>query len=715
MNIRKPKFNLAIKFGILISVPMLLVSLYVSQSYTMNSLKLIEETMIERADSISKGIALSIEYGLLVENKDILHKSIANYKNEKDILYLSIKNNSGEELVSYSKEQMPTDEEKGLRIDVLKSHAEEENLSEGYEGNHNVSETPLLYDIVCNVTTIREKKSREDIGFLESSTILDSDPSKSEIEKIGTVQIGLSKSNMLYSIHRAKMNAIGLTTGAIVITVFITILLVRIMVRPIKQLALAADRVSNGDFDYPVKTKSKDEIGNLADSFNKMIADLKVSREALQHRLNMERFLATTSTDFINLASDEVEANINRTLKAIGELLGFDQSYVLLLSKDNKRIQITYEWDADGIEQRASDFRDRSIEEFLWGINKTHKFETINIPRVTDLPAEASAEKESLQSYGIQSLLGVPLIYGGKLIGLLGLNSIRSERVWMEDDITQLKMVGQILVNALERKRSEDALQHQLEVEERMSKELEEKTKELSLSNEELNSFVYIVSHDLKAPLVSIQGFSTILSKDYKDQFDDNGKMYVDRIMKNSERMGTLIDNLLELSRIGRIKGKEGTINISNMISEISEEISSQIQEKGTKLIVKGDMPTILGDQTRIKQIFANLISNANKFMGDDNEVPTIEVGYDSQNGCHRFYVKDNGIGIDKQYHNKVFQIFQRLDDIKTEGTGVGLAIVKKIVESFGGNLWLDSEKGKGTTMYFTIPKEDNLESKKEE
>ena len=82
-----------------------------------------------------------------------------------------------------------------------------------------------------------------------------------------------------------------------------------------------------------------------------------------------------------------------------------------------------------------------------------------------------------------------------------------------------------------------------------------------------------------------------------------------------------------------------------------------------------------------------------------------LRVGYDSQNGCHRFYIKDNGIGIDKQYHDKVFQIFQRLDDIKTEGTGVGLAIVKKIVESFGGNIWLDSEKGKGTTMYFTIPK----------
>ena len=313
---------------------------------------------------------------------------------------------------------------------------------------------------------------------------------------------------------------------------------------------------------------------------------------------------------------------------------------------------------------------------------------------------------------GVDRFIGIAYVIEGELYG----TSLLAIKAGMPDPSFELlESFANMSAVSLRQRRAEEALKHQLEVEERMTKELELKTKELSLSNEELNSFVYIVSHDLKAPLVSIQGFSTILSKDYKDKFDDNGKIYVDRIMKNSERMGMLIDNLLELSRIGRIKGKEGTINISDMISEISEEISSQMKEKGTKLIVKGEMPTISGDQTRVKQIFANLISNANKFMGDDNEVPTIEVGYDSQNGCHRFYVKDNGIGIDKQYHDKVFQIFQRLDDIKTEGTGVGLAIVKKIVESFGGNIWLDSEKGKGTIIYFTIPKENNLESKKED
>jgi signal transduction histidine kinase len=117
------------------------------------------------------------------------------------------------------------------------------------------------------------------------------------------------------------------------------------------------------------------------------------------------------------------------------------------------------------------------------------------------------------------------------------------------------------------------------------------------------------------------------------------------------------------------------------------------------------DMPTIWCDRVMINQIFTNLITNANKFMGDDNKNPTIEIGYENnQDGVYQFYVKDNGIGIDAAYHDKIFRIFQRLDDVETEGTGVGLAIVKKMVESSGGKIWVDSVLGRGTTMYFTVP-----------
>lgn len=272
-------------------------------------------------------------------------------------------------------------------------------------------------------------------------------------------------------------------------------------------------------------------------------------------------------------------------------------------------------------------------------------------------------------------------------------------------DINQKTLVLGIAHDITSRKRAEEALQRQYEIEKRMVKELEQKTEELSRSNEELNTFVFAAAHDLKAHVVSLQGFSSILVNDYEDCFDENSKMYIERIHKNSESMGVLIDDLLLLSRIGRMEEQERLINISDVISEAASQLSLQLEERGTRLIVKDGMPTIWCNYTGIFQIFTNLISNANKFMGADNKTPTIEVGYGGQDGYHKFYVKDNGIGISKEYHEQIFHIFQRLSDIETDGTGLGLTIVKKRIEHLGGRIWVDSAVGMGTSVYFTIPK----------
>lgn len=336
---------------------------------------------------------------------------------------------------------------------------------------------------------------------------------------------------------------------------------------------------------------------------------------------------------------------------------------------------------------------------------------------------------------------------GRKLIARVLANTLKDENgkiiqdVVMLSDITELKQTEEKLRRAYDdlelrvhertkelasaneelkieiskRKRAEEALQQKLKSEKKIANELQKKTVELSQTNKELDSFIYTVSHDLKAPLVSIQGFSAMLSSDYGDKLDEMGKMYLERMQKNSERMGELIDNLLELSRIGRIKSKDEIVNISEVISEITEALDTQLKARGTKLILKNDMPKLYSDHTRLSQVFSNLISNANKFMGDDNKEPTIEIGYSQDNGYHKFYVKDNGIGIDKEYHDKVFQIFQRLEEVDVEGTGIGLSIVKRIISNMNGDIWLDSEKGKGTTFYFTIPKTGVSKSKERE
>lgn len=224
--------------------------------------------------------------------------------------------------------------------------------------------------------------------------------------------------------------------------------------------------------------------------------------------------------------------------------------------------------------------------------------------------------------------------------------------------------------------------------------------------NEAIESFVYSISHDLKAPLRSIEGFSTALLEDYGDTLDGDAKHYLDRIISSARKMGVLIDELLEYSRIGRINLVRGDVNVAEVVALALEDNSYEINKKNAKIKIAEKLPVIKNaEKQRIYQIFTNLISNALKY--NDKEVPEIEIGYRDEGDRYLFYVKDNGIGFDMRYHDKIFDIFQRLHrEDEYEGTGVGLAMVKKIVETYGGKIWAESTPGEGSTFYFTLPKE---------
>jgi len=694
---KKIKFGLAAKFSLIIFLPVFTLSLLISQNFIRSSLKQIKMTIMEQGKTTIKGIAYGCEYGLLVENKELLKEVIEKYRNEKDIAYIYVRNSSGEKLASYGDAFGSPSDEKVEELSI--SNDEIEPV---------VIETEYVFNLICPVLSVRDSQIKEEIGLLE----LNRDSSSQEV-RIGTVQMGLSKANMIASIYRAKIDAVIFIIGNMIAIIILAIILSSLMTKPIKHLAMAADRVSNGDFDHPVDIKSRDEIGIFVQSFNKMMEELKKSRKELRHRLGTEKALADISKSFINLPQDEIDNNINNALKEIEKASNVDATFIFLLNEDCTKVGKCYEWFTEVIKPTGfgEKLKEASVEDLLWWVEKFRQADSIVISQVNELPWESGFIKGFLQLHQVKSFAVVPMFYREKWIGVLGCSVIQNERTWVEEDITFLKMASEIIINALQRKRFEKALaneqeklQIQLTTTEQLALELQKKTDELTQSNKEMDSFIYTVSHDLKSPLVSIQGFSSMLMDDYKDKLDSMGMMYLERMQKNSERMGMLIDNLLELSRVGRIKGKEEKIDISQMVSQIAEELSPQFNARGTKLIVKDKMPIIMGDSTRISQIFSNLISNANKFMGDDNKEPKIEVGYKTDNGFHKFYVKDNGIGISKEYHEKIFQIFQRLEDIKVEGTGIGLSIVKKIVNSLGGNIWIDSEKGKGATMYFTIP-----------
>ena len=225
---------------------------------------------------------------------------------------------------------------------------------------------------------------------------------------------------------------------------------------------------------------------------------------------------------------------------------------------------------------------------------------------------------------------------------------------------------------------------------------------ELITSNKELEQFAYVASHDLQEPLRMVSSFMQLLEKKYKPQLDDTARQYIHFAVDGSERMKKLILDLLSFSKIGMEKHFKETVDVDKIIKEVKLNLMVPITDSHAKITVD-TMPVIQGNNTQIKQLFQNLISNGIKYCSEST--PEIEIGCSVENGKHNFYIKDNGIGIDNKYFEKIFIIFQRLHN-KTaySGTGVGLSICKKIVEKHGGTITVQSEPGKGSTFYFTIP-----------
>ena len=224
---------------------------------------------------------------------------------------------------------------------------------------------------------------------------------------------------------------------------------------------------------------------------------------------------------------------------------------------------------------------------------------------------------------------------------------------------------------------------------------------ELEAKNRELEAFVYTISHDLKAPLVSLSGFSSALQKESYSQLGKEGKHYLERIQANVAHMDALITSLLELSRIGRVVGSIEEIDVATLLREVRFALAVRLEEARAEFVVQEPLPTVRADRDRIHQVFANLIDNAVKYRSAERTLH-IEVGCRQESGFYHFHVADNGIGIAPQYHEQIFTPFRKLHP-EIEGLGVGLALVKKIVEHHGGRVWVESEAGKGSTFYFTI------------
>ncbi len=280
---------------------------------------------------------------------------------------------------------------------------------------------------------------------------------------------------------------------------------------------------------------------------------------------------------------------------------------------------------------------------------------------------------------------------------LFGIRKDSSE-VPVEIGLTPIKLAtGHFVISAIvditERRQAEMALR--------------KKTEELARSNAELEQFAYIASHDLQAPLRHITSFVQLLNKHLEGQLDEKSKQWMGFVVDGAQRMQQLINGLLSFSRVNKERASFSWLEADTAINNALASLSTTIKDSDAKLKVD-PLPKILGDATLITQLFQNLIENAIKFK-KPNQSPEVHVFCTEKDNEYVFTVKDNGIGIEKEFKDRIFVIFQRLHTAEEyPGTGMGLAMCKKIVEFHGGKIWLDSEFGNGAYFSFTIPKYQN-------
>ncbi len=302
--------------------------------------------------------------------------------------------------------------------------------------------------------------------------------------------------------------------------------------------------------------------------------------------------------------------------------------------------------------------------------------------------------------YGV---MAAPLMVGKELVGAIGIVDSEPRRKFTPSDLNLLSLFANQAAIAVKNARLFEAAQREIAERVRAEAARQALIAELEAKNAELERFTYTVSHDLKSPLITIQGFLGFLEQAALAGDVEQVKADIGRISNAASKMQKLLEDLLELSRIGRVVNAPQAVPLGELAHETVGLLAGQLMERGVEVVIAADLPVVYGDRPRLLEVLQNLVENAVKYMGEQPR-PSVEIGLRYHDDEPVFFVRDNGIGIEPRYHERVFDLFARLDQ-KSTGTGVGLAIVKRIVEVHGGRIWVESEGvGEGSTFCFTLP-----------
>ncbi|MBA3818666.1 MAG: PAS domain-containing protein [Deltaproteobacteria bacterium] len=304
---------------------------------------------------------------------------------------------------------------------------------------------------------------------------------------------------------------------------------------------------------------------------------------------------------------------------------------------------------------------------------------TNDVPHDPEIGDPAWAAREKMVAFA-----GYPLIVDGRVIGVF---AMFAREVIHEDTLAALASIADVLAQGIVRRTTEI--------------ELELRMQDLARSNADLEQFAYVASHDLQEPLRMVASYNQLLARRYKGKLGEDADEFIGYTVEGVTRMQRLINDLLAYSRVGTRGGRQDVVDVEAVLADALANLQTSIAEHAA-VVTHDPLPKVTGDQGQLIQVFQNLVGNAVKFHGD--EPPRVHIGYEQTRRGPTFSVQDNGIGIDPQYFERIFVLFQRLNArVDYPGTGIGLSISKKIVERHGGRIWVESAPGKGAKILFTL------------
>ena len=429
------------------------------------------------------------------------------------------------------------------------------------------------------------------------------------------------------------------------------------------------------------------------------ISQRKEDEVKIKRSLDIQKALTFVSSTL--LTSSDVTEAINISLSHIGNLCGASRAYVFLFDETGKYMSNTHEWCVEGVTPQKDNLQELPLDTFPWWQQKLSNGELIHVTNIDSIPPEASAEKELLEMQDISSLLVLPLYCGKRTNGFIGLDNIVNTSSWDEVDISTLSTVSHLLSNSIENDQNEAQIA-------RNAQKLLEMNLDLKRIAKVKDAFLANMSHELRTPFNSIIGYSDMLLSGFAGEINQKESRYLNHISSSGKHLLEIINDILDISKVesGKMKLVYDEVYVPEVIESVINVVSPMADQKhiGISLDIGHTVSVIQADPVRFKQMISNLATNAVKFT---QEKGSVCVAAKMDGDLLNISVSDSGIGISSEDIDKLFKPFQQLDSSNSrmyEGTGLGLALVKDLVELHGGNICVESEIGEGSSFSFSIP-----------